>query len=85
MLTNIVECDKMVCIMLNIFDWIVGGFVNWKTTTISIVTAIFIFLKGAGYLEISDADQATIIAGLVIVFGWFAKDSNSSGTPTNRN
>lgn len=69
--------------MNHITDWFFGGFVNWKTTLTSLVMGALILLNSAGYIHISENDKQTIIAALVIIFGWFAKDSNSVGKPTD--
>lgn len=62
-------------------NWIFSGFVNWKTTITSVATAVFILLNGAGIIHVSESERATVIAALIVIFGWFAKDSDKTGTP----
>jgi hypothetical protein len=69
--------------MQNLMDWILGGFVNWKTTVTGIVTAILVLLNGTGYIHLTENERATVVAALIIVFSWFAKDSNQTGKPTD--
>lgn len=69
--------------MQHLIDWFFGGFVNWKTTVTSLAMGVLITLNSLGYIHISDADRQLVIAALVVVFGWFAKDSNSVGKPTD--
>lgn len=71
--------------MNHIADWFFGGFVNWKTTLTSLTMGVLILLDSAGYIHVSDTERQTIIAALVIIFGWFAKDSNSVGKPKDSN
>ncbi len=68
-----------------IADWFIGGFVNWKTTLTGFATALLVFLNGAGYIHLSNEQQATVVSALLIMFSWFAKDSNSTGKPTDEN
>lgn len=69
--------------MNHLLDWFFGGFVNWKTTLTGIITAVLIMLNSAGYIHLSETERATVISALIIIFSWFAKDSNSVGKPTN--
>ena len=69
--------------MNTIGEWIAGGVVNWRTTLTGIIAALLLFLKSAGYIHLTDADTASINAALIVIFSWFAKDSNKTGNPTN--
>ena len=61
------------------FDWIVTGLVSWKTTVTGVVGAIFMILSATGVIEVSQAERDSIIAAILVIVGWFAKDSNRSG------
>ena len=57
---------------------------NWKTTATSALTALFVILKGFGIIEMNESETSTVIAALIIVFGWFAKDGTQTGTPSDK-
>lgn len=70
--------------MNNIMDWLLGGFVNWKTTVTGVATGVLILLSGLGYIHITDAERQTVIGALLILFSWFVKDANQTGKPSDK-
>ncbi len=68
------------------FGSLFGGFTNWKTTLASVVGFIALLLH-AHYsaVNIDAAQQATIVAFIVLVVGWLAKDSTATGHPLDDN
>jgi hypothetical protein len=63
-------------------EWILSGLVSWKTTITSILTALFIALDGLGVIHVSPEERTIVISALIVIFGWFAKDGNKTGKPT---
>lgn len=67
---------------MNVFlQWFLGGLTNWKTTVTAIVGAVALILSTFHVITITPEQQATIIAFILLLVGWFAKDSNVAGTP----
>lgn len=70
--------------MKNIFDWFLGGFTSWKTTLAGLIGAIFLLLHNVlGYPIVTTDQLATVVAFIVFVIGYFSKDSNAVGKPTD--
>ncbi len=63
-----------------LLQWFLGGLTNWKTTVTAIVGAAAVLLGTFHILTITPDQQLTIIAFVMLVVGWFAKDSNSVGS-----
>lgn len=63
-----------------LLQWLLGGLTNWKTTVTAIVGAGAVLLGTFHVITITPEQQGTIIAFALLVIGWFAKDSNSTGT-----
>lgn len=61
------------------FDWVLTSLVSWKTTVTGVLGAIFMILSATGVIEVSQAERDSVIAAVLVIVGWFAKDSNKSG------
>lgn len=64
-----------------LLQWLIGGFTSWKTSIAGVVGAIVVLLNSWGVIVITPEQQGTIIAFILLVIGWFAKDANKTGTP----
>ena len=69
--------------MHNLIETILGGFSSWKTTLTGLVGAIIVLLNSYSVIHITAEQQATIIAFVLLILGWVAKDNNAIGKPAD--
>lgn len=69
--------------MQTIINGILGGFTNWQTTATSIIGATVYLLHSLHVVDISPTQQTALVTVFIMVFGWIAKDSGQTGTPTD--
>jgi hypothetical protein len=64
-----------------ILNSILHGFTNWKTSLTSILGAVALILSNFHVLTITADQQTTLVAAIIIVVGWFAKDATNDINP----
>jgi len=62
---------------------VLGGFLNWRTSLASLIAAAAVFLNFFGIVNITTEQQVTIGLVVLMIVGWFAKDSAVNGTATD--